>query len=309
MATNGRNRRLEPAYKQHAVVDDACGVILDVEVTTGEINEGQVILSRLDAVASMTGTIIKTATADAGYAYAKVFAGMEQRAIEADIPAKAEPIRSPVPMRRFRYDAKHDTLKCPRGKMLKAGRAVKHGRFFTSRAADCRHCDLARLCLSNGRVNKAVVLGDDYPALLRARRRRERWSDEDRALYQRHRWCSKGYHGEAKSWHGLSRAIRRGLINMKIQAYLTAAAVNLKRLASAFCQFCCSCTAKKLPVQPDIPSGKGKFWGSACRWLPYSSADDWFNSPRVHFMRNVLAHAGKSGRRVVSAFIATAFSH
>ena len=29
---------------------------------------------------------------------------------------------------------------------------------------------------------------------------------------------------------------------------------------------------------------------------------------RVHFMRNILAHAGKSGRRVVSAFIGTAFS-
>ena len=29
---------------------------------------------------------------------------------------------------------------------------------------------------------------------------------------------------------------------------------------------------------------------------------------RVHFMRNALAHAGKSGRRVVSAFIATAFA-
>ena len=29
---------------------------------------------------------------------------------------------------------------------------------------------------------------------------------------------------------------------------------------------------------------------------------------RVHFMRNVLAHAGKSGRRVVSAFIATVFA-
>lgn len=26
-----------------------------------------------------------------------------------------------------------------------------------------------------------MVLGDDYPSLLRARRRRERWSDEDRA--------------------------------------------------------------------------------------------------------------------------------
>ena len=29
---------------------------------------------------------------------------------------------------------------------------------------------------------------------------------------------------------------------------------------------------------------------------------------RVHFMRNALAHAGRSGRRVVSAFVATAFA-
>lgn len=54
-------------------------------------------------------------------------AGMEQSAIEAVIPANAEPIPSPVPMHRFRYDAKHDTLKCPRGKMLKAGRAGMGG--------------------------------------------------------------------------------------------------------------------------------------------------------------------------------------
>ena len=41
MATNARNRRLEPAYKQHAVVDDLRGVVLAVVVTTGEINEGR----------------------------------------------------------------------------------------------------------------------------------------------------------------------------------------------------------------------------------------------------------------------------
>ena len=29
---------------------------------------------------------------------------------------------------------------------------------------------------------------------------------------------------------------------------------------------------------------------------------------RVHFMRNLLAHAGRQGRRVVSAFVATAFA-
>ncbi len=234
MATNGRNRRLQPSYKQHGVVDDQVGVVLDVGVTTGEVNEGEPFLARLDAVAALTGTAIKTITADAGYACAKLYASLEERQITAVIPAKAEPIRSPVPLRRFPYDALNDILKCPRGKKLKAGRAIKHGRFFTSRARECRGCDLAFLCLSKGRVNKAVVLGDNYPALLRARRRRERWSDEDRDLYQRHRWRSEGYHGEAKTWHGLVRAVRRGLQNMRIQAFLTAAAVNLKRLEAAF---------------------------------------------------------------------------
>lgn len=233
MATNGRNRRLEPSYKQHAVVDDVRGVVLDVEVTTGEINEGQVILDRIDAAAATTGAAVATVTADAGYAYAKVFGGLERRGVTAIIPTKAEPIRSPVPIRRFAYDAQNDLLKCPRGKILRPTRSVGHGRFFYSRSRDCRHCDLAALCLSKGRKNKAVVVGDDYPALLRARRRRERWSDEERHLYQRHRWRSEGYHGEAKAWHGLGRAVRRGLDNMRIQALLTATAINLKRLAAA----------------------------------------------------------------------------
>ena len=55
MATRSRNRRLEPSYKQHGVVDDLSGVILDVEVTTGEVNEGQEILDRLDAAAARRG--------------------------------------------------------------------------------------------------------------------------------------------------------------------------------------------------------------------------------------------------------------
>lgn len=233
MATNGRNRRLEPAYKQHAVVDDLRGVVLDVEVTTGEVNEGQVVLERIDAAASVTGQSIRTATADAGYAYGKVYGGLERRGIDPLIPAKAEPIKSPVPLRRFRYDARHDIAKCPRGKVLRPGRRIAHGRFFYARARDCSRCSLASLCLSKGRANKAVVISDEHPALLRARRRRERWSDEDRRLYQRHRWRSEGFHGEAKTWHGLARAVRRGLQNMRIQAFLTAVAVNLKRLAAA----------------------------------------------------------------------------
>ncbi|HWE18663.1 MAG TPA: IS1182 family transposase [Hyphomicrobiaceae bacterium] len=233
MATNARNRRLEPAYKQHTAVDDKVGVILDVAVTTGQTNEGDMIGPQVEDVEAATGISIRTVTADAGYAYAKVYGALERRGIETLISAKAEPIKSRVPLRRFRYDAKHDILKCPKGRILRPGRPIKHGRFFYSKAKDCARCPLKRDCLSKGRVNKAVVVGDDYPALLRARRRRERWSREDQRLYQRHRWRSEGFHGEAKTWHGLTRAVRRGLANMRIQAYLTAAAINLKRLATA----------------------------------------------------------------------------
>jgi Transposase DDE domain len=82
-------------------------------------------------------------------------------------------------------------------------------------------------------LSALCVFSDDYPALLRARRRRERWTEEDRRLYRRHRWRSEGSHGEAKTWHGLARAVRRGLANMKIQAYLTAAAIGYSCASSA----------------------------------------------------------------------------
>nr|WP_245319907.1 transposase [Bradyrhizobium sp. LMTR 3] len=90
MATNGRNRRLEPSYKQHAAVDDVKGVVVDVEVTTGEENEGMAVEAQLDAIAMTTGVAIKTATMDAGYAYAKLFRALEDRQIDAIVPAKAE---------------------------------------------------------------------------------------------------------------------------------------------------------------------------------------------------------------------------
>lgn len=159
---------------------------------------------------------------------------MEARQIAGVIPTKAEPIRSKVPLRRFRPAARHGIVKCPRGKILKPNKAkITHGRFFASKARDRKGRDLAALCLSPSRVTKAVVIVRDYPALLRARRRRDRWGAEDDRLYQRHRWRSEGFHGGAKTRHGLARAVRRGLGNMPIQAFLTPAAINLKRLAAA----------------------------------------------------------------------------
>jgi transposase len=314
MATSARNRRLEPSYKQHGVVDDLCGVVLDVEVTTGEVNEGQELLARLDATVETTGAAIRAATADAGYAYAKVFAGLEARDIEAIIPTKAEPIRSPVPLRRFRYDAKHDHVKCPRGKILRPNKArIDHGRFFASKARDCKGCDLASICLSPSRVTKAVVIVHDYPALLRARRRRQRWGEAENGLYRRHRWRSEGFHGEAKTWHGLARALRRGLDNMKIQSYLTAAAINLKRLAAAvlatrfrFSGSTMRSWRHRSSIEPQrTTKSVAMTFSVGAHPAPFDLTDKghttgFFNRPVVHFYRNVFSHVPSTKVREVA---------
>ena len=223
----------EPGYKQHAVVDDARGVVLDVSVTEGTVNEREVLESQVNAVCEVSGRAPVMVTADSGYAYSKVYGALERRGVAALIPAKKEPTQSRVPLRLFRYDARHDIVKCPRGKTLRPRRPAKGGRYYRSRTRDCAGCALREDCLPKAWSSKVVLVPHEYPALLRARRRHARWGEEERRMYRRHMWRSEGYHGEAKTWHGLARAVRRGLENMKIQSYLTAAAINLKRLSAA----------------------------------------------------------------------------
>ena len=153
--------------------------------------------------------------------------------VVALIPAKGEPSQSRVPMRLFRYDARNNVVKCPGGKTLIPRRSEERGRYYGSRTRDCAGCALKPDCLSKSRASKEVLVPHEYPALLRARRRHARWGEGEKRLYDRHRWRSEGYHGEAKSRHGLGRAVRRGLANVRVQSYLTAIAVNLKLLAAA----------------------------------------------------------------------------
>ena len=215
------------------MVDDARGVVLDVSVTEGTVNEREVLESQVEAVRELSGRDPALVTADSGYAYSKVYAALERRGVAALIPAKKEPTQSRVPLRLFRYDARHDVVKCPRGKTLRPRRPAKGGRYYRSRTRDCAGCALRLDCLPKAWSSKVVLVPHEYPALLRARRRHARWGEEERRMYRRHMWRSEGYHGEAKTWHGLARAVRRGLDNMKIQSYLTAAAINLKRLSAA----------------------------------------------------------------------------
>jgi IS5 family transposase len=236
LATDHRARRSEPASKQHTAVDGAKGVVLDVTVTTGAVHDSMTVEAQLDAIPARTGAAIRTATMDGAYAITRVFASLEQRGIEAIVPAKRErPPKAVIPVRRFKLDARNGIVRCPRGRILKPhGKPDRKGfQAYRAQVRDCRACPLRAACVSPGMERRAILLHKDHPALLRARRKRARWAERERGLYAQHRCRVEGIHGEAKTWHGLARAVRRGLANMQIQAYLVAAVINLKRLAAA----------------------------------------------------------------------------
>lgn len=233
MATNRRGHFSEPTYKTHMAADSKARVIVDISVTPGDHNEGNELINQVDRVAYRNRRLPAIVTADAGYAYGKVYGALESRGIESVIPVKAEPKpRGVIPLRRFKYDEANQVVRCPEGKLLRRSTKAWHGWYYRSRSADCKVCSRRAECLSPRVGRRTIVISDGYAALLRARRRHLSWCKRETKIYARHRGYIEGVNAEAKRWHGMGRAVRRGLKEMAIQAYLTAAVINLKRLAA-----------------------------------------------------------------------------
>jgi transposase len=234
LARRSSRERCVPSYKQHTVVDDAHRIIVDVEVTTGEQHEGQRLLSAVARAQGRLGGSVAQVTADAGYGSAAVLAGLEAAGLEAVVKTPKPAAGGRCAARQFKYDERHDHLTCPRGRRLTRRSRKDNGWEYRARACDCRGCPLAAICLSPAGRARSVWLPDGYAALVRARRAREKgWPAEWREAYERHRWQVEGVQGEAKNGHGLARAAWRGLRKVRWQALLTAAILNLKRMAAA----------------------------------------------------------------------------
>lgn len=242
LTTNKHSFRMEPSYKAHTAVDSGSGVVVGMAITTGQQSEGAHLPTVLEQVTTTLGREPGVVTADKGYCHGRNFAELERRGIKAVISiqaARGKPAR--LPQRRFKYDGRHKTLTCPAGKKLGGGKQDRSGRRnYRGSAETCGSCQLSTRCLSPKARVRVVAITAHHEALTRARRHWARgWSPADWKLYNRHRGLVEGIHGEAKSQHGLARAVRRGLAEVSIQVWLTVAAINLKRLARPFWRYIC----------------------------------------------------------------------
>jgi hypothetical protein len=90
MATSSK-APLRPAYKQHTAVDDLAGVVVDVEVVTGEEHDTGRFAERLDAIEETLGATPDRITADTIYGVGRIYAALEDRQIEKMRAARPNP--------------------------------------------------------------------------------------------------------------------------------------------------------------------------------------------------------------------------
>jgi transposase len=108
MATSSK-APLRPAYKQHTAVDDLAGVVVDIDIVTGEEHDTGRFEARLDAIEDTLGVAPGRITADTIYGVGRVYAALEDRQIEAVIP----PLRPPPPSGRARLSNRAVQVRSP----------------------------------------------------------------------------------------------------------------------------------------------------------------------------------------------------
>ncbi len=142
MATSSK-APLRPAYKQHTAVDDLAGVVVDVEIVTREEHDTGRFEEHLDAIEGTLGAPPERITADTIYGVGRAYAALEDRQIDAVIP----PLRPPptegaqgFPTERFKYDPRHDVVRCPGKKPLTSRNSTKSVKWYRAGRHDCARC-------------------------------------------------------------------------------------------------------------------------------------------------------------------------
>ena len=225
-------QKYEPGYKQHTVADGKARVVLGVSVTPADRHEHDEAVPIVDEALKRLKELPEAVCADAAYASGKNASAMESRGIRlVSPPPKVRPHTGDAyfTVKEFEYDEGTDEFVCPAGKRLHyvgSEKARPNRRRYQASVTVCRNCELKARCT---RAAKREVTKSRYHAAM-VRLRADSKTESFRRLYRARAPVIEGVFAEAKQWHSLGRAWRRGLSKMRVQCLLVAAIINFKRL-------------------------------------------------------------------------------
>ena len=220
-------------YLDHRTVDGKLGIITDSFATPANLHDSIPYLDRLDRQRKRFDLDVRAVGLDAGYATAAIAKGLEDRDI-LGVTGYRRPSRRAgyLPKRKYVYDRDLDAYRCPEGQLLPYATTDRNGyRHYRSDPEKCRTCPLLASCTGNAQYRKTVTRHVWQDA--RERADNYRLTDWGKRLYKRRKETVERSFADAKQLHGHRYARFRGVINVKCQCLLAAAAQNIKKIAMA----------------------------------------------------------------------------
>lgn len=223
-------------YLSHTSIDAQKGIITDVHVTAGNVNDHIPFLERVKVQKSRLGLPIQTIGADKGYDFAEVHCGLEQEQVTGFItPTQLSGVEA-VNEGGFVYDREADTFTCPESKLLRWSHVERLNKthivkVYTAKTKDCQYCPHRAGCFSLKKPYRKLRMGLFQES---NKRNRDRATTPDYSRVQRLRriWC-EGTFGILKTQHNMATTYKRGLVNIQEQSLLSASALNIKRMVKA----------------------------------------------------------------------------
>ncbi len=226
VSRDGGKRSL--AYKDHRVVDDQCGVILETHATPAAVAEGKWLPFLIDQV-HQQNIYPRVVAADKSYGHAANFRYLWEQHITAHLARVRSPRQKPgvFGKEQFTYIPDEDVYVCPAGERLSAGtRKARCGfREYHASKRACAICALRTQCLS-GHSARSLCRAVEEAYVTRIHPGPVGY----RGAMRRRKAVMEGSFADAKERCGHRRSRWRGLIKMQMQCHLVAAVQNLLKL-------------------------------------------------------------------------------
>ncbi|WP_163103547.1 IS1182 family transposase [Peribacillus alkalitolerans] len=218
------------AYSFHAAADQN-GFILGTIVTPGNVHDSTMLEPLLEKVMEHSGKP-KAVAADAGYKTPAIAQYLLENEIQPALPY-TRPRTKEGYLRKhdFVYDEHFDCYICPEGQILQYRTTTKEGyRQYFSNPTQCKVCPLLSQCTQSQNHQKLIQrhVWEEY--LEEAEHLRH--TEENKRIYARRKETVERVFADAKEKHGMRWTTLRGLKKLSMQAMLTFASMNLKKMAN-----------------------------------------------------------------------------
>jgi transposase len=223
-------------YKTHRAVDPQHEVITATTITSGSIDDGEMLTEMIDTHKQNTQKEVDTVVADSKYGTIDNYLLCRDRGIKAHIPSLEKTHRGSgrqkgiFPKEAFSYHPDTDTFTCPAGHTLKRRHYHKNRNHYEYKASSemCARCELREHCsrAKDGRTLKRHARQEELDIMLKYAKSREAKRDINTRQH-----LSERSFGQSTRY-GYKRSRWRRVWRMQIQDFLIAATQNITVLVA-----------------------------------------------------------------------------